>query len=372
MNGKLNDFRTYSIARNAPVRRRVASTRAMARVDDAAAWTPESLRDPERWSYRLSAPERAQIVDATVPLRDRDTPMESIDRSNFVLGSLAAVMEDVRRELLDGRGIVMLRDFPVETLDRRDQAIAYLGLGAYLGRRLSQNREGHLLGHVKDLGGDYSDPNTRGYLTRAEMRFHSDSCDYVGLLCLQTAMRGGESLVASSVSVYNRMLEQRPDLVAVLSQDFYRSRMGEIGPGEDPWYRLPIFCFDADGRFYSVGGGVRMEHAQTLPGVPRYTPAQADALELYRRTIRECAAEIPFLPGDVQFLNNYVTMHTRRAYDDWPEPSRKRHLLRLWLSDPDSHPNGLREDSFRRGILPKPGTALHVPLDVLDGTRLDD
>jgi hypothetical protein len=255
----------------------------------------------------------------------------------------------------------------VEQLGREGQGIAYLGLGAHLGRRISQNRSGHILGHVKDLGGDYANPNTRGYMTRAEMRFHSDSCDYVGLLCLQTAKSGGESLVTSSVTVYNRMLERRPDLVKVLTEDFYRSRMGEVVPGQEPWYRMPVFCF-AEGAFYSVGGGIRLEHAQSLPGVPPLGAAQKEALDLYRETIVECAAAIPFRAGDVQFLNNYVTMHTRRAYEDWPEPSRKRHLLRLWLSDPDSHPKGLREESFRRGIVPAPGVKLHAPLDVNEST----
>ncbi|MFN0302179.1 MAG: TauD/TfdA family dioxygenase [Burkholderiales bacterium] len=357
----MGDFRTFT---------KRGPAAPMMPIRDATAWTPDALRDVNRWSYRLSEGDRAQLIDATVRLQG--VPVERVDRDNFALGSFAAVMEDVRRELLDGRGIVMVQGFPVDALDREGQTIAYFGMGAHLGRRLSQNRDGHLLGHVKDLGGDYADANTRGYMTRAEMRFHSDSCDYVGLLCLQTAMRGGESLVASSVTVYNRMLDLRPDLVEALSGDLYRSRMGEIGPGEEPWYKLPIFCFDADGRFYSVGGGVRMDHAQTLPGVPRYTALQSEALDLYRKTIRECAAEIPFLPGDVQFLNNYVTMHTRRAYEDWPDPSRKRHLLRLWLADPDSHPKGLREDSFRRGILPKTGTALHAPLDARDATRLAD
>ena len=99
---------------------------------------------------------------------------------------------------------------------------------------MSQNRQGHILGHVKDLGGDYADPNTRGYMTRAEMLFHADACDYVGLLCLQGAKSGGESRVASSVTVYNRMLERRPDLAKVLCEDFYRSHSGEVNPGEQP------------------------------------------------------------------------------------------------------------------------------------------
>src|SRR5207244_10624307 len=139
------------------------------------------------------------------------TALEEVSRENFRLGAFGIVLSDVRRELLAGRGIVMLRGFPSGRLDRRGQAIAYLGLGAHLGRPISQNREGHILGHVKDLGGDYSDPNTRGYMTRAEMRFHTDPCDYVGLLCLQTSMSGGASRIASSVTVYNRMLERRPD-----------------------------------------------------------------------------------------------------------------------------------------------------------------
>jgi len=359
----MGEFRTPASARRRP-------HEPLTPIADASAWSPDSLRDVERWSYRLNADERAQLVDAVRAVRAHRIGLGDVDRGNFPLGSLGRVLDDVRHELLDGSGIVMLRGFPVDVLDREGQAIGYFGLGSYLGRRLPQNREGHLLGHVKDLGGDYSDPNTRGYMTRAEMRFHSDSCDYVGLLCLQTAMRGGESLVTSSVSVYNRMLAIRPDLVAELCQDLYRSRMGEIGPGEQPWYRLPIFAFDDNGRFYSVGGGVRMEHAQTLPGVPGYTSAQAAALDLYRRTIRECAACIPFESGDMQFLNNYVTMHTRLAYEDWPDPAKKRHLLRLWLSDPESHPAGLAEDSFRRGILPREGATLHAPLDVEGEVRL--
>ena len=60
-------------------------------------------------------------------------------------------------------------------------------------------------------------------MTRAEMLFHADACDYVGLLCLHGAKSGGDSRVASSVTVYNRILERRPDLAKVLCEDFYRS-----------------------------------------------------------------------------------------------------------------------------------------------------
>ena len=65
-----------------------------------------------------------------------------VSRDNFPLKALADVLTDVRRELIDGRGIVMLQSFPIDRFDRQAQAIAYLGMGAYMGQTMSQNREG--------------------------------------------------------------------------------------------------------------------------------------------------------------------------------------------------------------------------------------
>ena len=350
----MSGFRTFDRARRLPAK-------PLEPVVDPSGGG-EDLRDVAAWSYQLGGSEIDELVAGVEAVRRSGVPLTGIDRGHFPLGALAAVLADVRRELLDGRGIVLLQNFPID-LDREAIAIAYLGLGSHLGRHISQNKQGHILGHVKDLGGDYADPNTRGYLTRAEMRFHTDPCDYVGLLCLQTAMSGGASRIASSVAVYNRMLERRPDLVKVLTEDFYRSRSGEFRPGEDPWFKQPIFSF-TEGYFSCSGIGMAVEKAQGLPGVPPYTPAQKEAVEVYRATVDECAQDIDFHPGDVQFLNNFVMLHTRREYQDWPEPSRKRHLLRLWLNDARGRPVPRAEREGRsRGVQLK-GVELVAPLDV--------
>ena len=351
-------FRTYHERKRMPAR-------PMQPVVDPADWSPESLGDVESWSYRLTDGDCAELISATDAIRRKDIAPEHVNRSNFTLQGLADILGEVRRELLDGRGMVMLQGFPADTLDPLGRAIAYLGLGAYLGRPMSQNMQGHILGHVKDLGGDYSDPTTRGYLTRAELRFHADGCDYVGLLCVNAPMAGGESRVASSVRVYNRILETRPDLVAVLSQDFYRSRKGDYNPGEDPWYKQPMFCF-TDGWFSATGAGSAIEKAQGLPGVPPLTREQQEAITVYRQTVDECAADIPFKPGDIQFLNNYVTLHSRRSYEDWPDRQRKRHLLRLWLADAEGRrpiPKAQQEGYEGSGVLAA-GVELNAPLDV--------
>jgi hypothetical protein len=258
----------------------------------------------------------------------------------------------------------MIQGLPVDEFSREETAIAYMGLGTYLGNAMSQNKQGHVLGHVKDLGGDYMDPNTRGYMSRAELRFHTDACEYVGLLCLQTSKSGGASRIASSVTVYNRILERRPDLAKVLTEDFYRSCSGEINPGDLPYFKQPIFSF-VDGYFSAIGLGVVIEKAQQLPGVPKFTAAQKEAVEVYRKTVEECAVDIDFRKGDIQFLNNFVMLHSRRDYEDWPEASRKRHLLRLWLSDAVARPipKQQRENRIGRGVH-LDGIKLNAPLDV--------
>jgi hypothetical protein len=337
----------------------------MAPVIDPAGWAPNSLGDVENWSYHLTEADIASVIEAVKGVRDQQIPVAEVTRQQFqIKGHFAGVMRDVHEELKNGRGIVMLRNFPVQQLDREGQAIAYLGIGTHLGQPMSQNMQGHILGHVKDLGGDYANPTTRGYLTRAEMRCHTDPCDFVGLLCLQTAKSGGASCVASSVAVYNIMLERRPELVKLLTEDFYRSRKGDVNPGQEPWYKQSIFAF-VDGYFSATGAGSAIDKAHGLPGVPALTPAQSEAIDVYRQICEECLTDIPFKAGDVQFLNNYVALHTRRDFTDWPETERKRHLLRLWISDPDNRPipQTQREGYRGRGILPV-GVKLNAPLDV--------
>ena len=220
------DFRTFQNSN-----RGVAI--AMQQVQDPAGWLPKSLGPVRDWAYRFSAADRSEIIAAVDAFRAAGEPLINVSRENFSLGPLADLMGDVRRELLDGRGMVMMQNLPTDELDREGAAIAYLGLGAYLGHKMAQNKYGHVLGHVKNLGEDYGTTG-RSYNTNAEIRFHSDACDYVGLLCLQKAKSGGASRVGSSVTVYNKLLERRPDLVEVLTQDFYRSHNGEMSPEKVP------------------------------------------------------------------------------------------------------------------------------------------
>jgi len=161
---------------------------------------------------------------------------------------------------------------------------------------------------------------------------------------------------------YARGTEQ----VGPVAADVLRQKLasGEVNPGEQGWFKQPIFSF-TDGYFSATGAGAAIDKAMGLPGVPPMSAAQKEAVALYRKTVEECAVDIDFRTGDIQFLNNFVMLHTRRAYEDWPEAARKRHLLRLWLADPSGRPipKEQREGRSGRGVHLK-GVTLNAPLDV--------
>lgn len=319
---------------------------AMQPVVDPAGWTPAEFREAEPWVLRFSDADVADILAAVERVDRADTDLTRIARQDFELPVAGKILARVNHELTDGVGIVQVRGLPVVQMGRRRAAIAFLGIGTYFGKRLSQNALGHVLGHVKDLGFDYDDPRARlpdgggARLSHRPLRFR-------GADVLAHRAIGGASRVVSSVNLYNEMLKRRPDLVAELTADFYWTRHGELAPGEDPFYLMPVWSF-VDGYFSGRGISTHILKAQKLPGVPPFTSAQKDAIETFRAMVQELAVDVPFEEGDFQILSNHVMLHSRRPYVDWPNFDDKRHLLRLWIGAPDCRPQpDLVRDAFR-------------------------
>ena len=186
-------------------------------------------------------------------------------------------------------------------------------------------------------------PKGEGVTSRAKarssgpLRWHTDRCDVVGLLCVRSARQGGTSRVVSVPAVSNAILERRPDLHALLCSDYHRTRQGEEAGGEASIYAMPIFAM-REGKFTTQYSRTFVEAAQKIATVPRMTPAQDEALDLLAAVCDELGYEMELEPGDIQLLNNHVIYHGRTAYEDAPEPGRDRLLMRLWLAPPNSRP----------------------------------
>lgn len=333
-------------------------------------WYGRDLAARSDWVREFSSAELAEIRQAVEAARG--IPPERLAPANFRLPTLGPVMKGILAELLEGRGFVLLRGLPVERMSREEQAVAYLGLGSWLGGFRSQNAKGHLLGHVKDLGLDIQDPRVRYYQTNRALEYHTDSVDVVGLLCLQSAKAGGESYLASSMTVYNEILKKREDLLPALFQPFPTDRRGEVPEGMQPWFDIPIFHWHA-GRLSCIYVRQYIESAQRLfPQARRLTAAQRAAMDLIDELCNDPAIHLSmdFRPGDIQLLHNHQILHSRGDFENWPEPQRQRHLLRLWLAPPEARPlpevfaprYGSVTPGARGGIVLQ-ATTLKVPLE---------
>jgi Taurine catabolism dioxygenase TauD, TfdA family len=335
-------------------------------------WRGADFKNPDEFTHRLSDAEVDEIDAAVRAAAERNIDPIAIGTHNFVLPQLGKYLTQTRDELLHGRAFMVLRGLPVERYSIEQTAAAFLGIGAYFGKPVSQNGKGHVLGHVKDLGRSIDDPSARIYQTTHRQTFHTDSVDIVALLCLKTAKAGGLSRIVSSMLLYAEMARRRPDLAAVLFEPFYFDRRGEVPPGKRGWYETPIFHWHADNLSVMYGNRYYIESAQRFAEVPRLTKKQTEALDLFDALANDPAnyLDIAFKPGDIQLIHNHVILHDRTDYEDWPEPKRKRHLLRLWLCPPNGRPlppvfadrYGGTEIGNRGGIV-LTGVAMTAPLE---------
>ncbi len=305
--------------------------------DNAAAWYGPDMARRSDWMEPLDAAMLGELADASAALIRANTDLATLQSARHKLPTVGPWLARILHDIQQGRGFVLIRGLPVQEWGRRQSAAAFMLIGAHLGQARPQNAAGHLLGHVKDVGMSSRDPNVRIYQTAERQTFHTDSCDIVGLLCLQTARRGGESALVSSTTLFNEMRRLRPDLAATLFEPVATDRRGEVPPGQLPYFQIPVFNWwpkGGQGRLSVIYQRQYVDSAQRFPDAPRLTPLQLEALDMLDRLSNDPVLNflMQLQAGDMQFVHNHTLLHDRMAFEDWPDPERRRHLLRLWLA----------------------------------------
>ncbi|MBI3675347.1 MAG: TauD/TfdA family dioxygenase [Proteobacteria bacterium] len=334
----------------------VAAEMAMRPITTPDAWLESDMKSSLEWSYRFTREDVAELLAALAHARGRNADMHQWTRDDFPLPKLGPRILDWLSELDRGRGFILIKGFPVAEHSEEDCAGAYWGIGLHMGRAVSQNTDGDFLGHNRDTGANPKDYGVRLYKTRAEQDFHTDGADIIGLFCLKAAKSGGISRIVSSPSIFNRMLKERPDLVPILFQSFPFDTQGQHSPGAKPWFDLPLCRFDDDRlRTFFIPWYIR--ESQQHMHAPRLTRGQQDAITFIERNANDPALylDMRFQPGDMQFLKNAAILHKRTEYEDWPEPERRRHLLRLWLVEPNFSAG---DAMLRAGVAPRARTVV--------------
>ena len=182
--------------------------------------------------------------------------------------------------------------------------------------------------------------------------------------------------MVSSVTMFNEMRQRRPDLARVLFERIETDRRGEVPAGQKPYFCIPVFNWYA-GLLSAVYHRNYIESARRFPEVAPLIREQIEALDLFDALADDPALHfrMELQAGDIQLVHNHTLLHDRTAFEDWPEPERKRHLLRLWLAPEKARPLppvfAERYGSVvpgQRGGIEVPGTRYTIPWEAEDAS----
>jgi hypothetical protein len=329
------------------------STVSLEPVQGPAAWRGQVLSTSDEWIYLLSDAERTELEEVGRRFVADDPDLRTVTVARYPLPANAEHLATVGRELDRGRGFILVRGLRTQEYGDVLSAAIFYVMGLHLGIPMKQSEAGDMLDHVIATSNKtMADAGALSSRIRDRLPFHSDSSDVVALMCLRGAREGGASSLVSGATIYNTILERRPDLAPLLFESWHWDwrRQDPDSPAET--YTSPI-CSWVDGVFSTYAGSTMIISAQEYEGVPQLTEDQLELLRLYDEISQEegLALDMNFQPGDVQWLLNYAALHSRTEYADWPEPQRRRHLLRLWLKREVGRPlvDGFGKNSVVQG-----------------------
>ena len=304
-------------------------------IEGKISWTGDALPE-DAGRVEISDACRAELDSLVAELSGNPLPLPALRADDFELPECRDLMAAARRCLDNGPGFVLIDKLPLERWSRDDAKAAYWLLCSMVERPVAQKWDGTMIYDVRDTGKKPGN-GVRPDITNVEQNFHTDNsynlCPpwFVSLLCLQTAKEGGISGLVSFYAAHNEMRRCHPELLPRLYENFVFDRQREHAPGEEKTLRHPMFEVSDEGlvarlsRFQVING-------QKLVG-ENLDPRGKAAMEAFEAILRDpsMVKEFFFEPGQIQIVDNRRCGHRRTGFTDWPEPERRRHLVRLWL-----------------------------------------
>lgn len=304
-------------------------------VNDRAAWTGSEIGGKDELAFDLTPRHLAAIDEIMAEVERHGLTPETIERAHFDHPDLNDDLARLHAEVKDGRGIVVIRNLPVDKYGEERIQTVWWGLGTHFGIGQSQSVLGELVGAVMDF--TETDPHARAYHNKQELSLHTDLCDVIGMLGIRKSETGGVSSYASVAAIHNRILETRPEMLAPLYRGYHYHRRGEEQPGEAPItpHKVPVLAC-LDGKVSARYVRAYMDAAMRAMGTD--DAELREALDLFDQTARDVAVAFTIERGEATIINNHAVLHARTAFEDPPDKARKRLLYRLWLTEAGFRP----------------------------------
>lgn len=290
-----------------------------------AVWKGPDFAGDESWIHHFTADSISVLEAALAQLKSRGLSFPNFAKDDFPIHALDADFQRYADELENGRGFLLLRGLPVDRYTEEELNCIYYGLGLHIGTPVRQNPRGELLGIVMNVG-DVTKKTTRVYETNLYLPYHADPSDVVGLLCVRKAIHGGLSSLVSVAAIYNEVLSRSPEFMGLYYRPMYFAHLCEDQPSLSP-----IFSYH-EGKLSCRYLRQYLELGHEIRNQP-LSRVEVDALDLFDEIMHDPGIRLDMMlePGDIQFANNYAVLHSRTEFEDEPEITHRRKMIRLWL-----------------------------------------
>ena len=331
------------------------------RTDDPMAWRGIDIASKDELAFDLSRRNVAALESILV--RVAHMARDDIAREHCSHPDLDAHLARVYEEVIRGRGLAIVRGFPVDEHTVEEMERLYWIFCTHFGNLLSNTSLGARMVRVQEEVLPGGVQSARGTKSRAELAMHNDSGDVFLLLWVHQAMEGGNSQFSSGPAAHNEIVATRPDLLPILYRGFPQHRRSEQ-PDDQPAvtpYDVPIFS-NVDGRI-----SINFTYSSIVPALHELgrelAADEAEALELLRVVLVRNQLDLRFEPGEAAVANNYAMCHARSDFVNGDRPEEQRLVLRVWTEVPDADrrlPIGrefflMENEGGRLGYDPVPG-----------------
>lgn len=315
-------------------------------VSGKRAWTRADIDSDTSWHIPLTPGEIAELEAAARSLPDDIADWVQMSRSDISAPTLAATMDKASAEIAHGFGFAKISGIDVTPYDADMLHRVYWIIATLLGHVITQNAKGELIGYVTDkIAGAARGTNDRGYTSSDELRFHCDGGEVSSLFCIRQAPTGGVNALVSLLSVYNEILEKHPEHLETLYRGFplYMRKEGDdkrLGKVQER--RIPAIS-EHQGRM-TAWLNIKLSELASSMSESEFSEGDMAAIQCVEQIAEQDSLKFDFrlAPGELVIVNNMSLMHKRTAFQDDPDPAKKRLLLRLWLNlydSPEVHPN---------------------------------
>jgi hypothetical protein len=280
-----------------------------------------------------------ELEAAAAEIEANPLPAEALTPRDFEMPACRAAMARVHEQIYNDVGFAIIDRLPVDRLRAETATKLYWLLMSMVSRPVAQKWDGTMIYDIVDTGHKALAGNgVRSSKTNGGQGYHTDNAfnlppDFVALFCLQTAKEGGISGLVSFETIHNLLLEEYPEVLPRLYEPFYFDRQLEHAPDDERLSFKPVFESDGKKLFSNfsprlVAQGYEMHREEMDQAGCKAIEALMDVSER-----PGLGKTFGFERGQIQIVNNKQLGHRRTGFEDWPEPERRRHLVRIWLRE---------------------------------------